>query len=103
MRFVLLAIIRVYWKIYPIHIRRTCLFKDNCSNYIFRVTEENGFYNGIKALKERYSLCRPGYKIYKNEINNSFELCFKNGSFISEDKISPKLLPPLNYNYIIKK
>ncbi|NQV52838.1 MAG: membrane protein insertion efficiency factor YidD [Flavobacteriales bacterium] len=103
MKLILLGTIRLYWTVFPKHKRRPCVFEDSCSNYIYRVTNEKGFFSGLSALKKRFYQCRPGYTIYKDEQNNSFELCLKDGSIITNEKISRTLLPPFNYNYNIKK
>jgi putative component of membrane protein insertase Oxa1/YidC/SpoIIIJ protein YidD len=99
----LLSIIRLYWAISPMHKRRPCVFEENCSNYVYRVTNEKGFFKGMVALNTRFHQCRAGYKLFKYEKNNSFELCLKDGSIITNEEISRTLLPPFNYNYIIKK
>jgi putative component of membrane protein insertase Oxa1/YidC/SpoIIIJ protein YidD len=103
MKIILLSIIRLYWTFVPKHKRRPCVFEESCSNYIYRVTNEKGFFSGLSALKKRFHQCRPGYTIYKDEQNNSFELCLKDGSIIANEKISRTLLPPFNYYYTIKK
>jgi len=103
MKIILLGIIRLYWTIFPIHKRRPCVFEESCSNYVYRTTNEKGFFKGLFALKERFHQCRSGYKLFKDEKNNSFELCLKDGNIIKDEKISRTLLPPFNYNYIVKK
>lgn len=103
MKLILLGIIRLYWIIFPKYKRRSCVFKETCSNYVYRITIEKGFFNGLFALKKRIHQCRPGYTIYKDEKNDCFELYLKDGSIIRDDIISPNLLPPFNYSYIIKK
>lgn len=49
----------------PDHKRRKCIFRDKCSNYVYRITNDEGFISGCKALYKRYKQCRPGYKIIK--------------------------------------
>lgn len=63
MKYLLLALIRLYWFI-PKRFRRTCLFKETCSHHVFAVTKEKGFMSGLKALQRRIKQCRPGYSIY---------------------------------------
>ena len=103
MKFLLLNIIRLYWNFVPTHKRRACVFEESCSNYIHRVTTEKGFLKGMCALKKRFHQCRPGYELFKVEQNSTFELHLKDGSIITNEKISKTLLPPYNYNYILKK
>ena len=99
MKILLLGIIHSYWLIFPKHKRKPCVFEVSCSKYIYRVTNEKGFFFAIYALRIRFNQCRPGYTLYKNEQNNSFELYLKDGSIVSNEKISKTLLPPFNYNY----
>ena len=56
-------LIRIYWMLPPKH-RRQCLFKETCSRYVYRVTTEKGFIDGLKALLSRYKTCRSSYAIY---------------------------------------
>jgi len=102
MKFILLGIIQLYWGIIPKYKRRPCVFAENCSHYVYRITLKKGLYSGFLALRERFHKCRPGYTVFKDDQNNSFELCLKDGSIIRDDKISPTLLPPYNYNYKTK-
>jgi uncharacterized protein len=93
MKFILLFAVRLYWTMIPVYSRKPCLFEESCSKYVYRITKENGFFSGLFVLKERFHQCRPGYKMFKNEKNNSFELHLKDGSIITHEKISPTLLP----------
>jgi len=102
MSYILILIIQLYWKLYPSSTRRKCLFEESCSKYVYRVTKENGFSKGISALIDRMHKCRPGYQLYKNLGDNSFELHLKNGSIIENENISKNLLPPISYNYKTK-
>lgn len=65
-RRVLLLAIRIYW-LMPGRFRRTCLFKETCSHHVFRITKEQGFHNGIQALRKRYTQCCPTYSILRIE------------------------------------
>lgn len=103
MKIILLGIIRLYWTIFPMHKRRPCVFQESCSNYIYSVTNEKGLLKGLQALKKRFHQCRPGYKLFQDEQNNSFELHLKDGSIITNEKISRTLLPPFNNNCTLKK
>lgn len=55
--------IRLYWRIIPVHKRRKCLFKESCSNNVFRIAKEKGFFPACRALNIRLHQCRPGYYI----------------------------------------
>ena len=66
MRFILLVGIRIYWMIPKIW-RRECIFKESCSNYVYRITKRYGYKLGILALQKRYQKCRPGYYRITNQ------------------------------------
>jgi putative component of membrane protein insertase Oxa1/YidC/SpoIIIJ protein YidD len=98
-RFILIAVVRIYWKLIPPDKRRPCIFRESCSKHVYRISKEKGFWGGIQALVKRFVKCRPGYKVYMNA-DNTFEVHLNNGSIIKGKEISEELLPPLNYNYI---
>jgi len=60
MRYLFLLGIHIYWLI-PGKSRRTCIFKESCSRYVYRITNKHGFKKGLSALKERKQQCQPGY------------------------------------------
>lgn len=53
----------MYWALIPASNRKTCLFCESCSNYVYNITKKQGLFRGIKALVYRYKNCRPGYQI----------------------------------------
>ncbi|HVW96607.1 MAG TPA: membrane protein insertion efficiency factor YidD [Mucilaginibacter sp.] len=59
-------IIRIYWLL-PSGWRRGCVFKESCSRYVYRITTEQGFGAGMRALQKRYRCCRPGYSHYQTD------------------------------------
>ena len=59
-----LGIIHLYWLI-PKHHRRSCIFKQTCSQYVYHELAHNGFVAGIRAFKKRFYQCRPNYAIIK--------------------------------------
>ncbi len=63
----LLILIKLYWKLIPENKRRVCIYKDSCSNFIFRITKDKGIVNGIKALIYRLRNCNNSYTIHKKE------------------------------------
>jgi putative component of membrane protein insertase Oxa1/YidC/SpoIIIJ protein YidD len=63
MKWLLLFVIRTYQTLTLKRFRRKCLFKESCSNYIFRITKQKGFREGMKAFNYRINNCRPGYFI----------------------------------------
>jgi len=56
-------VIRAYWLVWPQRRRRRCIYRETCSKYVFRMTENFGLRAGLKALWQRYRSCRPGYEI----------------------------------------
>lgn len=78
----------MYWKLIPESRRRTCLFAENCSRYVYRITQEKGFLSGICALKERYKKCKPGYKIGYNSLDGTTELHLIDGTILKHQEIS---------------
>jgi len=90
MKFLLLAIIKLYWISIPTRRRRSCLFKETCSQFVYRHTEEYGFFEGFRALLHRNKKCRSGYKLYST--NHGFEMELADGSIIKENEISTNIL-----------
>lgn len=73
------------------------MFRESCSKYVYRITKQNGFVEGLKALKERVNVCKPPYMVYKRE--NNFEMHLGDGSILQQNEISLELLPPNSYRY----
>ena len=67
MRYLLLLIIKIYWKVIPENKRNKCLFKESCSKYVFRITKSKGLIGGLIILKTRFQDCRPGYTFLEIE------------------------------------
>jgi putative component of membrane protein insertase Oxa1/YidC/SpoIIIJ protein YidD len=88
MKCLTIFLIKIYWKLIPESNRRSCLFAESCSRYVYRITKENGFWAGIAAFKSRYKKCRPGYKLGYNSIDKSTELHLIDGTILREDEIS---------------
>jgi uncharacterized protein len=65
MKYLLLILIKIYWYIIPESNRRRCLFKTSCSNYVYKITENKGIINGLKALRFRSRNCNANYTIIK--------------------------------------
>ena len=60
MKYLLLAIIKIYWLL-PKKERRKCIFKETCSKHVFRITKFHGFQKGLAALRLRQKQCRAGF------------------------------------------
>jgi len=92
MRWLILLPIYVYWNAWPSFLRkRSCIFKENCSHFVFRVTRDSGFVAGCKAMIWRYRNCRPGYKIISNA-EGRFEMRLVTGNVLAESEIADAIL-----------
>jgi putative component of membrane protein insertase Oxa1/YidC/SpoIIIJ protein YidD len=67
MKNIFLFIIKIYQVFIPKRFRGECLFKESCSHYVYRLTKENGFSDGISALRYRVHHCKPNYFITENK------------------------------------
>jgi putative component of membrane protein insertase Oxa1/YidC/SpoIIIJ protein YidD len=84
MRLVALIIIRLYWLI-PASKRPQCIFKESCSNHVYRIVKCEGFLAGLKAFFWRFKNCRPGYQYL--EINKERFMLTANNELVPEDNI----------------
>ncbi|GMN06289.1 hypothetical protein MTsPCn5_16780 [Croceitalea sp. MTPC5] len=92
MRQILLIIIKVYWFLIPESKRRCCIFREPCSQHVYKITSARGFGQGFKALIFRYQNCRYGYEIFENPITNKIQLILPNKGVIDENEIAISLL-----------
>ena len=90
---VLRILIQFYWLLTPKHRRNSCLFRESCSNHVFRITGEKGLVEGILTLRKRFQLCRTEYKLLSG--NGKTVLCLCDGTQLSEDEIATNLLATL--------
>jgi putative component of membrane protein insertase Oxa1/YidC/SpoIIIJ protein YidD len=88
--YIFLLLIRIYWYLVPPYYRRSCLFRESCSKFVYRNTEEKGFIAGISALRKRYYQCRPGYKLEKTA--SGWELTLVDGTTLKNEEISKNIL-----------
>ena len=88
----LLFLIRCYWRCVPKEWRRECIFRENCSRYIYDITYNNGFHRGWKALKTRWKRCRPGYRVEWHD--GEFQVRFADGYMAKEEEIAESVLHP---------
>jgi uncharacterized protein len=94
LRLLLLAVIRLYWRIVPEHRRRSCLFRVSCSNHVHAVTAESGFLAGLRALFHRWRRCRPGYRAVWDEDGSRWTARLADGSVADPATLVPDLLAP---------
>ena len=67
MKYLILLLIKIYQWFISKHYRRKCLFRESCSNYVFRIIKEKGIGAGVKALEYRTHNCKPNYFLIKND------------------------------------
>jgi hypothetical protein len=91
-RWALILAIRIYWAVWPARWRRGCLYRESCSRYVYRALEEAGLVEGLRALRERYRTCRPGYGIICRY--GETWLVLADGSTLSASEASPDALAP---------
>ena len=101
MRYLFILFIKLYWRIVPKHLRRTCIFSESCSRYVKRKFENNGTFNGLKALIFRIQHCRGGYHLETDK--NEIYLITAKGSKIPEINVSLKIAKHYRYVGKIKK
>jgi putative component of membrane protein insertase Oxa1/YidC/SpoIIIJ protein YidD len=92
MRWPLLLMIKLYWAIVPDKLRRSCLFSESCSRFVYRKSLEKGFFSGISALRYRWRNCRDGYHICEHPISGSKSLFLAGGDLVGEQEIAGRLL-----------
>jgi len=92
MRWILISLIRIYWRIIPSDKRRKCVFKISCSRYVFKITTEQGFLKGIKALKYRYDNCRSDCTLFIHPVNGSKQMLLPSGDIIEENEIAENFM-----------
>ncbi|MBR1557900.1 MAG: membrane protein insertion efficiency factor YidD [Prevotella sp.] len=97
MKYLLLLAIRIYWMI-PTKLHKRCIFRETCSHYVYRIASQQGFFEGLRALKVRNELCRPGYVVYRSQ--GRYYLQTANGSVFAEDEIALSELPPHNLHIL---
>ncbi|MEA2560982.1 MAG: uncharacterized protein QOH06_2486 [Acidobacteriota bacterium] len=92
MKLLLLLGIRLYWRLWPEQLRRSCLFRESCSRYVYRVTAHAGASAGFAAFLERARRCRGGYSV--ETLTERLVVRLVDGSALSETEASPSLLLP---------
>lgn len=92
MKFLLLLAIKMYWKIIPSSKRKKCIFKKSCSNYVYEITQKEGFINGLKAFQFRYQNCRGNFAIFKNPLTNKIQMILPSQIIIDREEISERLI-----------
>ncbi|WP_343616551.1 membrane protein insertion efficiency factor YidD [Flavobacterium sp.] len=92
MKYLILLVIKMYWKTIPPSRRRKCIFRKSCSKYVFETTQKQGFSKGLKAFWFRYKNCRGGFQIFKNPISNNVQIILPSQIIIEREEIAERLL-----------
>lgn len=92
MKHLILFVIQIYWKLIPPSKRKRCIFKKSCSNYVFEITQKEGFKNGLKAFLFRYQNCRGNFQIFINPINNQIQMILPSQLIIKSEEIAERLI-----------
>lgn len=88
----LMFLIRLYWKLTPDRWRRDCIFRVNCSRYVYDTTYLQGFIKGWTALKTRWKRCRPGYRV--EWLEGKFCMRLADGYLANEEEIADPIVQP---------
>ena len=94
LRILLLAAIRLYWWLVPEERRRSCLFRLSCSRHVHAVTAGHGFVAGLRALRQRWRRCRPGYDVRWDSNREQWGVRFVDGTVAWQDALSDGLVEP---------
>ncbi|WP_289662208.1 membrane protein insertion efficiency factor YidD [Flavobacterium panacagri] len=92
MKYFILLIIRLYWILIPKSKRKKCIFRKSCSNYVFEITQKEGFINGLKAFRFRYNNCRNGFQVFKNPVTNKIQLILPSLVIVEKEEIAERLI-----------
>jgi len=90
MKSLLRFMIQMYWFTVSEDRRRSCLFRESCSKYVYRITGEKGFIEGIRAMENRFQVCRAEHTLISENGEITLHLC--NGTQIQEEDIAINLV-----------
>lgn len=93
MRWVLILFIRGYRRL-PDRIKRRCLFKETCSTLALRVAKEEGFLAACRAMRFRFSLCRPSYSVYYDQRIRDWQVEFRDHTRMGSSEIADFVFEP---------
>ncbi len=90
MTFLMLALIKAYRLFLKPFLNQTCLYRESCSVHVERITKEQGFRQGLRALTLRIENCREGYTILGT--GEDLQLITRTRSIVPKEAINPQLL-----------
>ncbi|MDY0905026.1 membrane protein insertion efficiency factor YidD [Pedobacter sp. CFBP9032] len=92
MKFLLLAIIRMYWALKDKNQAPKCIFSVSCSRHVYNVACNEGLFKAIKAFTYRYKNCRSGYHISTDPSNEQNILILPDGTRLKQHEIAERLI-----------
>ena len=98
MKYIIILIIKFYYRLFPEDERRMCIHAESCSKYVLRIANEKGFFSALKAYIGRVKSCNSNYTF---EYLGSMEIKIKtqDGNILEEHEINPFLLKSLKSIY----
>ncbi|MBZ4043250.1 MULTISPECIES: membrane protein insertion efficiency factor YidD [Flavobacterium] len=91
MKYLILFVIQIYWKVIPASKRKKCIFKKSCSNYVFETTQKEGFISGLKAFRFRFQNCRAGCQVFKDPVNGKIQIILPSQIIVEKEEMSERL------------
>ncbi len=91
MKWLLIALIRLYWIAVPARLRRRCVYRESCSHHVERTARESGLMAGLRALLVRYRNCRGNYRSVFVAAEKKWTLHLASGEVLDVNEISPRL------------
>jgi putative component of membrane protein insertase Oxa1/YidC/SpoIIIJ protein YidD len=98
MKYIIVTIIKVYYKLFPEDKRRICIHAESCSKYVLRIAIEKGFFKAVKAYIERAKSCNANYTIESSD-EIIIKIKTQVGIILEEKEINPFLLKSLKSIY----
>lgn len=92
MRHLFLRLIQLYRGLIPPERRRHCLFRESCSLYVERITEQEGVLAALRAFRQRWRCCRPGYGFEWSQEKAGWFLVCADGSKFPEAVVAPHVV-----------
>ena len=80
MRHLLIWAVRMYRVVVPPQRRRSCLFRESCSQHVERIAAQHGDIAALSAAWRRFRACRPGYSFEVDAQTTVWELVCVDGS-----------------------
>jgi uncharacterized protein len=59
---------------------------------VYEIAQQQGFLEGLKALRFRYKNCRYGFEIFRDPINNNIQILLPSKIALDSEEIAERLL-----------